>query len=86
VWCSAVVVLYFAVLCRAPVMSLCGGKCCGITLTTATLRWHSRRLQPWQVSMRSAALSAAVVMCALPLSLHQGRALHQGVDQAACAG
>jgi hypothetical protein len=34
--------------CRSLVTSPCGAKYCGCTLTTATLQWHSRRLQHWQ--------------------------------------
>jgi hypothetical protein len=30
------------------VVSLCGAKSCSCTSSTATLRWCSRRLQPWQ--------------------------------------
>jgi hypothetical protein len=30
-------------------VSLFGVSCCGATLTTATLRWHSRLLQDWQI-------------------------------------
>jgi hypothetical protein len=38
-----------AALCRRSlVTSPCGSKCCGSTLTTETLQWHSRRLQHWQ--------------------------------------
>jgi hypothetical protein len=28
--------------------STCGGCCCGFTLTTLTLKRHSRRLQHWR--------------------------------------
>lgn len=57
-------------------MTLCGAKWCGNTSTTATLLWHSRQLRPWQmVPMRSAVLTAAVVACALPVLLQQGKAL-----------
>jgi hypothetical protein len=36
------------VLCRPPVMSLYGGKCCGVTSNTMTLKWFNRQPRPWQ--------------------------------------
>jgi hypothetical protein len=33
--------------------SMCGAKCCGCILTTATLQWHSRQLQRWQSEGKS---------------------------------
>jgi hypothetical protein len=41
-------------LCRPLVMSPCGASCCGDTLATATLRWHSRQLQDWQSDRNTA--------------------------------
>jgi hypothetical protein len=74
--CCPLLFYLAAAVCRAQVMSLCGAKWCENTSTTATLMWHNRQLQPWQrVPMRSAALTAAVIACALPMLLQQGKAL-----------
>lgn len=35
-------------------MSLCGARCCGITFTTMTLQWHSRRPLPTDSIPRAA--------------------------------